>query len=353
VEKDGSGDFTVIQDALDAAAPGDSVLVGPGRFADFRLATLQSGYQSMTICFLATPAVALIGAGRELTHIGPTSPTMELSGLNTTGISVDVGVEVRMQAMTIENEKFPVTIRHRATIKNCLVRSSGSHPGLTLIAGDQIAIEDSSFEGTLTLFTAAPEVTQTSIERRLFLNSGSTSQGIVIGNGATDAWIRDCQFYGSAVGISIQLSGSARIEDCRFVDVQVGAIEMDQGVAMVRRCRIEPGPRFPLKVNIGRLEIYDTFIGGGTNATLLTAGEVLMRNCHLLNGGALTVQSIALPSEILDLRSNWWGTTDLDQIRTWIDELNPTTLYEPILQSPVAAQSDSFGGFKALFDRRN
>lgn len=36
VEKDGSGDYTVIQDALDSAAPGDSILVGPGRYADFR-----------------------------------------------------------------------------------------------------------------------------------------------------------------------------------------------------------------------------------------------------------------------------------------------------------------------------
>jgi len=32
VEKDGSGDFAVIQNAVDAAAPGDTVVVGPGRY---------------------------------------------------------------------------------------------------------------------------------------------------------------------------------------------------------------------------------------------------------------------------------------------------------------------------------
>ena len=31
VEKDGSGDFTVIQDAVDAAAAGDTIRIGPGR----------------------------------------------------------------------------------------------------------------------------------------------------------------------------------------------------------------------------------------------------------------------------------------------------------------------------------
>jgi len=37
VEKDGSGDFEVIQDAVDAAAPGDVIMVGPGRYEEFQV----------------------------------------------------------------------------------------------------------------------------------------------------------------------------------------------------------------------------------------------------------------------------------------------------------------------------
>jgi hypothetical protein len=37
VEKDGSGDFSVIQDAVEAAAPGDTIQIGEGRFEDFWL----------------------------------------------------------------------------------------------------------------------------------------------------------------------------------------------------------------------------------------------------------------------------------------------------------------------------
>ncbi len=36
VEKDGSADFTVIQNAVDAAAAGDTIRIGPGRFEEFR-----------------------------------------------------------------------------------------------------------------------------------------------------------------------------------------------------------------------------------------------------------------------------------------------------------------------------
>ena len=350
VEKDGSGDFTVIQDALDAAAAGDSVLVGPGRYADFRLATLQSGYQSMAVCFVANSSVALIGAGTEITRIGPATITTEWSGLSTVGISTDFGAQSWIQGVTIENVKFPVTLRHKTTLTECLVRSTAEHQGLTLIAGDQIGIRDAVFEGTLTLFTATADVMWTSIERCTFYNSGPTSQGIVIGNGATDASIRDCEFYGSAVGISVQLSGSASIEDCRFVDMQVGAIEMDQGSAIVRRCRIEPGARFPVKVNIGRLEVYDSVIGGGSMATILTAGEMYVRNSHILNGGSLTVDSIALANETVDLRFNWWGTTELDTIGSWIQDVHGAVLYNPILDGPVPTRVESLGGLKARFD---
>jgi hypothetical protein len=120
----------------------------------------------------------------------------------------------------------------------------------------------------------------------------------------------------------------------------------------MRRCRIEAGSRFPIRVNIGRLECYDSVIGGGTLTTIATAGEMYLRNCHLLNGGALTVDSIALANETVDLRYNWWGTTDLDTIVSWIDDPNGAVLYEPILETPVAMAVQSLSQLKARFDSR-
>ena len=43
VEQDGSGDFTVIQDAVDAAGDGDTVAIGPGRYEEYQTIYVQ-GY---------------------------------------------------------------------------------------------------------------------------------------------------------------------------------------------------------------------------------------------------------------------------------------------------------------------
>ena len=48
VEKDGSGDFTVIQDAVNAASGGDTILIGPGRYAETRPFSLP-GWTEATI----------------------------------------------------------------------------------------------------------------------------------------------------------------------------------------------------------------------------------------------------------------------------------------------------------------
>jgi len=192
-------------------------------------------------------------------------------------------------------------------------------------------------------------VTWPVIERCQFYNSGPTSYSIVIGNGATNALVRDCDFYGSAVGVSVQLSGSASIEDCHFSGIQVGAIDMDQGAAIMRRCRVEAGARFPLRVGQGRLEVYDSVIGGGELATILTWTDMIVRNSHIMNGGALSVDSRGSASRVVDVAQNWWGTTDLTTIQSWISQLNPNVIYQPILDKPVSTSVESFSQLKARF----
>ena len=67
VEQDGSGDFTVIQEAVDAAAAGDVIMIGPGRY------TVLSTQNSI-------PAVAHLPGDRDLTLIGAGADATILSG---------------------------------------------------------------------------------------------------------------------------------------------------------------------------------------------------------------------------------------------------------------------------------
>ena len=71
VELDGSGDFTVIQDAVDAAAPGDTILVGPGRFETMRPILFWEGYNATVA--LQKGGLVLQGSGTEQTIIGTES----------------------------------------------------------------------------------------------------------------------------------------------------------------------------------------------------------------------------------------------------------------------------------------
>jgi hypothetical protein len=350
VEKDGSGDFTVIQDALDAAAAGDSVLVGPGRFDEFREQTYQpSGPQVMVIAYVETPGIALIGAGIDVTWMGPTSHVTDIGGLNPACLLIEPGAETAVSGFAFENAQFLVNFRYRSELSDCRVNNTGTNFGLDVIEGDSVVIRTSEFYGKDSIITSSPSATRLQVLDCSFQNPSLDGAAVSIGNGATDAILARCGITGYATGVETSLGGTVTLEDVQFFQVRIAAINLSSGAITMRRCRIEAGNRFPLRVNIGRLECYDSVIGGGTLTTIATAGEMYMRNCHLLNGGALTVDSIALAHETVDLRYNWWGTTDLNTIASWIDDPNGAVLYEPILDKPVATTSESMSSFKARF----
>ena len=70
VERDGSGDYTTIQPALDSVASGDTVLIGPGRFTE----TTEIGTPGWTenVCAaIRGDNISIIGSGPDVTFIGP------------------------------------------------------------------------------------------------------------------------------------------------------------------------------------------------------------------------------------------------------------------------------------------
>jgi len=67
VEKDGTGDFTIIQDAVEAASDGDTIEIGPGRYADFFAAP----YDIQAVVYIEDKSLSFVGSGQELTVIGP------------------------------------------------------------------------------------------------------------------------------------------------------------------------------------------------------------------------------------------------------------------------------------------
>jgi hypothetical protein len=58
VERDGSADFKTIQTALNHSTPGDTILIGPGRYPE-----CQSIYDEDTYVLVETDDLHFIGAG--------------------------------------------------------------------------------------------------------------------------------------------------------------------------------------------------------------------------------------------------------------------------------------------------
>jgi len=74
VEKDGSGDYTQVQPALDAAASGDTVLIGPGEFTELIPSYIPGYAWDVEVCaYVRVPNLTIIGAGAGQTILGPTS----------------------------------------------------------------------------------------------------------------------------------------------------------------------------------------------------------------------------------------------------------------------------------------
>jgi len=351
VEKDGSGDFTVMQDAIDGAAPGDSILVAAGRYEDFRPGTSTvNGFQFQSIAWVTSPDLTLIGAGVELVMVGPADFVDEVDGLVTTCVYLDGGSNgSKVRGFTIENTTGPVAIRDQVFLGSNHINNPTVNPSVTVLEGDSVRIESCSFLVGHGLITG-PQATRLQVENCTFTGIPDNDFGIVIGNGATDATIRGCTFDGMDTAIQFSLGGTGVVENCSMQEVGFAAIDLSSGAAVVRGCTVEAGARFPIRVGAGILEIYDSIIGGGELATILVWGDMFVRNSHILNDGALTVDSRGAATRTVDLVGNWWGTSDPTTISAWISDLNGNVIYEPILAGPVPTKVESVSGLKALFD---
>ncbi len=106
VERDGSGDFVVIQDAVDAASPGDVIQLGPGRFDEWEF---RQGNPQYPVYVQVEKNLSFVGAGMGETIIGPVA--VEVHPPNqyyVTGILVyGTDMQVSICDLTVENCRGP------------------------------------------------------------------------------------------------------------------------------------------------------------------------------------------------------------------------------------------------------
>ena len=78
--RDGSGEFSILQHALDAAASGDTILIGPGEYTEmFPVKYPGYGWEVDVVGDIKVSEFTIIGAGSSETYIGQSIQDIDFS----------------------------------------------------------------------------------------------------------------------------------------------------------------------------------------------------------------------------------------------------------------------------------
>ena len=364
VAKDGTGDFSVIYEAIDAAGAGDTIQIGPGRFEEYRL---EPDYVSETYCcaHITTPNLTLIGSGPESTVVGlehydPHYPRFVI------GISCN---------------------NNDLTVKDLTV--NGLHRGIHF-EGPNLLAENCTFSDVeIGVSTWSPE--SSTFYRCRFL--GAQQVGL-FGPRPNQVSVIECEFaYGNFYAIS-GVGGIGWIIRDTTVHDYAGGIQFDaQASGIIERCHIQvsggngppigllAGAVFTLRDNVfdggvqGWAGFFATngtvttvtnniFLGGWYTAIEVSYSPLDFHGNHIINQGGMSVIArwgrggLQQPYD-LDLTGNYWGTDDPAQIAVWIDDYTDhhpleqyyyvIVRYEPFEDGPVRIESRTWSEVKSLF----
>ena len=355
VEQDGSGDWVTIQEAVDASASGDTIMIGAGRYSE-----LHPAPNGTTVVAYLSEAkdLTIIGAGRDEVVIGPESFVEDsilfffdvLSAFSVSGVQF---VNAHEGFRSYGGGGFS-----QCTFGGCWI-------GGMLLGGD-VGVSDCLFIPPV----PAPITTNALV----FFNSSSVLiEACQFANleiyieGASNSTVRDCVFEhtnGNNQVLSINFVSSNGLVEGISTDGWVNCQGNSHVVLMGNR--FDPGlatKKLKVSEQYASVEIYDNYFAGASYSTLsLQSGaSVSGSGNHVLNdtSGGYSVKLYGYGlygnNPVVDLRNNYWGTDDSSQIDTWIYDIHDDpdedteVLYQPFSDVPLPTEKESLGSFKSLY----
>ena len=366
VAQDGSGDFTMIQDAVDVADDGDVIEIGPGRYLDYQ--TIYFGLIAHDIYVWVPEGVSLTfrGAGPEQTIIGPIS-VLDHTDL-TFGFATLGSNNLAVSDLAVENTRSQAIYQGAgaAAVENCRFQSDedwtwgqairGGFTGGASIRGCVFVGWDKGIASTT---SGGAEVL---VEGCEFLNCTTGVYGYT--SGASNFNLRDSYFECEGSGIAFLDYSGGVVSNCHLIDCRLAlsgsgevlvtdntVLRSDGGLALLLN-EFEP---VTITGNIFQTDgIVVRCLSGRQN------GSATIRGNHFLRtGDDYWIYCPSTPGEVgipVDFSLNYWGTTDIEEIAAGIwdcedaDDAWNCVTFLPIADGPVRTEPHSWSSVKAMFE---
>lgn len=365
VRRDGTGDFVVIQDAVNACASGDTILIGPGRYNEGTIVQVP-GWTELVRVLVTVEDLTLIGAGPQETIIGQ-EEDWDLSQGWHRGIQTATYWGTRrlvVEGIRFENMAYAINDDDIAEveIRNCAFSGSrysvGDFGGTLLI--ENVAFESVKRNGQH-LVGWAHDSLRVSNCTFSHVPDGVWAQSSVGIAGVHDATFEDCRFAGGSGGLGVSSGTTAIVRRCQFDNMYTGIYSGSACNLTVEDCTLT-GQGLALRLGsdwtVRRTVITDVSY---ISLWITELGRGVMNDCHLAKGPRFVASNGYEPREATktlvhyDLTNNSWGTTDPDSIQAWIWDANddPEAGYiidwRPYVGEPVPTTKRSLGSVKSLF----
>lgn len=316
VDGDGTGDFLTITEGMEAASYGDTVAVMPGVYSDIIWVDMHDPMSIDATAVVMKDGVTLLSTD------GPDSTTIEAWGMQAAVFFDGCGPESVIRGFTIENSGEGYGLR-----TSILCYASSPLIDSNVMAG--------WFDGVCCKQLSSPSIINNII--------GDGPVAFAGGSGGTVANNRIEGYISVSTNTALPLD----------IDSNVIGVERGQGDRARESLGIGVGSGGP-----GEVTIRDNSIRGKDIGAWLCRGTLIHNR---FGGNAVNVEVYwnCAPWEDINAESNWWGTTDPEEIEAKIVDCND----DPALESCVdfvpwcldeectqtAAAASSWSAVKALF----
>ncbi len=370
VEKDGSGDYTVLQDALDMAVSGDTISVGPGRYDEWQTHGA-GGSERKVYGFVDRGSMTIFGSGIE-TIIGPSAPWDPGQGYTHGFETSSTCAVLNVQHITLEHLTRGAVMSYGDSLVVAWCEFREMQTGIAA-ASRFLSVSNAEFHGTL----ADGYGILSYFQDRVVLDScvsTSDSQGLVNHlqvEGPAEVDVAGCCFTGGSGGIGLSRGPHAYIYQCEF-DGQTHFgidIELLSPACTLRNCVFRTQRRALIgSIDPGNKWFVEHVVFESVSHSTLSAGYLeggYFRDCELAAGEHGVVSNLSYPDKAFkiepdkpthfDMRNNWWGTAEADSIGKLIfdygdDDRVPYIIdFEPYYNGPVANKRRSLGEIKSFF----